>query len=131
MRRLPAVLGAVVVAVVAAVGIWIALPKATCACEPPPGSPVDGLVVEVTATGLTNVTGFALRPYDYPTTLVFTMGPLENPTAFSPGHLKEHQATGTPVRVWFSLQANGQRVVYRLEDAPEPSPSVAAPASSP
>ena len=124
MRRFAAIAG---VAVLAAVAIWIALPKASCACEPVPGSPVDGIVIEVTATGLTNVKSFRLKPADYPVAIEFTLGPLENATQFAPGHLKEHQATGTPVRVYFTLQ-NGQRVVYRLEDAPVPSP---VPSSSP
>lgn len=128
MTRNRLVLVGALVAVVAGVAIWVALPKATCACEPAPSSPVDGVVIEVTATGLTDVKSFRLRPYGYPADLDFNLGPLENATEFSPGHLKEHQATGTPVRVYFTL-AGGQRVVYRLEDAPVPSSSV--PSSSP
>jgi hypothetical protein len=98
---------------------------ATCACAPPP--PVDGVVVEVRATGLTEVQGFTLRPTTGGANLVFTLGPLENATQFPPGHLKEHEATGTPVRVYYT-SSNGQLVAYRLEDAPVSSP---VPSSSP
>jgi hypothetical protein len=45
------------------------------------------------------------------------MGPLENAAEFSPSHLSEHLATSEPVRAWFRVE-NGQRIVYRLEDAP-------------
>jgi hypothetical protein len=97
----------------------------TCACSLP--TPVDGVVVEVRATGLTEVQGFTLRPTRGGANLVFTLGPLENATQFPPGHLKEHEATGTPVRVYYT-SSNGQLVAYRLEDAPVSSP---VPSSSP
>jgi hypothetical protein len=102
-----------------------------CSCQPfsssPPVptpdvvSPVDGVVVSVDASGLTDVRGFVLRvssgfAFD------FVLGPLENPTAFPPGHLAEHQATSAPVRVYFHLDG-GKRVVYRLEDAVPVSPA--------
>jgi hypothetical protein len=103
-----------------------------CSCQPfsssPPVptpdvvSPVDGVVVSVDASGLTDVRGFVLRvsggfAFD------FVLGPLENPTQFPPGHLAEHLATSQPVRVYFLVQG-GKRVVYRLEDAvPSPAPS--------
>ena len=80
-------------------------------------SPVDGVVVAVDARSLTDIRGFTLRTaagrsFD------FTLGDLENATQFSPSHLKEHQATSLPIRVWFMVQ-DGERIAYRLEDAPE------------
>jgi hypothetical protein len=99
-----------------------------CACSslPPPSpdvaSPVEGVVVSVDASGLNDVHGFVLRAaggfaFD------FELGPLENPTQFPPGHLAEHLATSQPVRVYFLVQ-DGERVVYRLEDAvPSLAPS--------
>ena len=99
----------------------LALPRASCACTPtlPPAevqSPVDGIVIAVDASGLTQVHGFTLRTSDG-STLDFKLGTLENATEFSPSHLAEHQATSIQVRVYF-LDQNGERVVYRLEDAP-------------
>jgi hypothetical protein len=95
---------------------------ATCACVAPPSSPVDGVVISVNSTGLTDVHDFTLRTADG-FILTFELGQLENPTQFSPGHLKEHQATGSPVRVFFSRSSTGQLIVYRLEDAPVSSRS--------
>ena len=87
---------------------------------PDVASPVDGVVISVDASGLTDVRGFVLRAsggfsFD------FVLGPLENATEFPPGHLAEHQATSQPVRVYFRVE-NGRRVVYRLEDAVLSSP---------
>jgi hypothetical protein len=79
-------------------------------------SPVDGVVTAVEAVSLTDIRAFTLRTsggFAY----VFKLGPLENATAFSPSHLKEHQASSEPVRVWFRVE-NGERVAYRIEDAP-------------
>ena len=87
--------------------------------QPPPtpdvASPVEGVVVSVDATGLTNVRGFVLR-VSQAFAFEFEIGLLENPTEFPPGHLAEHQASSEPVRVHFRTQ-DGARVVYRLEDA--------------
>ena len=79
-------------------------------------SPVQGVVIAVDAASLTDVRGFTLRTsggfsFD------FTVGQLENEAQFSPSHLKEHQATSAPIRVWFRVES-GARVAYRLEDAP-------------
>ena len=84
-----------------------------------------GIVVSVASTGLTSVHGFTLRTTSGET-LEFTLGDLENPTQFAPGHLAEHQATSSPIRVSFRLE-NGSRVVYRLEDA---IPTASAPAAT-
>jgi hypothetical protein len=83
-------------------------------------SPLEGVIVAVRATSLSDVSGFTLRTPGG-SALEFKLGTLENPTSFPPGHLSEHQATSAPVLVYFRVE-NGERVVYRLEDAP-PSPS--------
>jgi hypothetical protein len=111
---------------------FVLFPRPACACTPSfPASPVDGIIVSVNATGLTDVQGFVLRPSGGAAPMTFTLGPLENPTQFPPGHLKAHEATGAPVRVYFTTDANGQFTAYRLEDAPVPSASPSAPSSSP
>ena len=45
----------------------------------------------------------------------FEIGDLENPVEFPPGHLREHMATSSRVRVFFQLEED-QLVVTRLED---------------
>jgi hypothetical protein len=78
-----------------------------------------GVVVEVDAASLTEVLGFTLRTPDG-RTVVFTVGPLENPAEFPPSHLSAHLASGEPVRVTYK-QGGPDRVAYRLEDAPRDS----------
>lgn len=91
------------------------------ACGPGPAttptiaSPLDGVVVAVDAVSLTDVRGFTVQVGMW--TVDFKLGPLENATQFSPSHLKEHQASSEPIRVWFRVE-NGDRVAYRIEDAP-------------
>jgi hypothetical protein len=87
-----------------------------------PSSPVDGVVLTIDATGLSQVQGFTLRTATGQT-LRFVLGTLENPTQFPPGHLAEHQANALPVRVFFVVDSSGAPVVYRLEDAPRASPA--------
>ena len=90
----------------------------TCACTPPPSypaSPVEGVVVAVSAPSLGQVTSFDVRLNDGGT-LHFTVGTLENPTEFPPSHLAEHQVSSQPVRVFYRTE-NGVHVAYRLEDA--------------
>jgi hypothetical protein len=79
-------------------------------------SPVAGIVVAVDSAGLDQVKGFTLRTNNGDT-LVFTIGTLDNADEFPPGHLKEHQASGSPVFVFFR-EENGQLVAYHIEDAP-------------
>lgn len=116
----------VLAAVVALVG-WFAFwgVVRTCACTPLPSfpvSPIEGIVVSVDSTGLGQVRGFDLRSKSG--TTHFQIGSLENPTEFTPGHLAEHQATSSPVRVYFRVEDGGHSaVVYRLEDAVLPTPS--------
>lgn len=93
-------------------------PTATAVATPDVQSPVDGVVIAVDAVSLTDVRGFTLRPTNGGGfSFVFKLGPLENATEFSPSHLKEHQASSEPIRVWFRVE-NGEHVAYRIEDAP-------------
>ena len=78
-------------------------------------SPAVGLLTGIDAEGLTRVTGFRLRT-DAGAEIPFRIGVLENGAEFPPGHLAEHMATTTRVRVFFR-EEGGERVVYRLEDA--------------
>jgi hypothetical protein len=87
-----------------------------------PPSPVDGLVLSVDSSGLTQVHGFTLRT-TAGDVLHFAVGNLENPTQFPPGHLAEHQANALPVRVYYVPGPEGALLVYRLEDAVSPSPT--------
>ena len=81
----------------------------------PPASPVVGVLVSVDSHGLADVRGFDLRLEDG-RVLNFTLGVFENPTEFPPGHLAEHLASSSPIRVFFRSEAGGL-VVYRIEDA--------------
>ncbi len=63
-------------------------------------SPVIGVLLTIDAKGLTDVKGFTLRTGDG-RELVFEIGTLENGAEFPPGHLAEHLAGSTPVRVFF------------------------------
>lgn len=87
--------------------------------SPTVASPVDGVVTAVDSAGLGNVKGFTLR-VPGGATIKMTLGTLENPTQFAPGHLAEHEATGSPIRVYFVRDADAL-MVYRLEDAPAPA----------
>lgn len=97
---------------------WSLLFSLSCACTPDPsrGSPMNGVVVSVDSAALGQVREFTLRMVDGEE-FTFILGELDNPTAFPPAHLAEHQATSQPVRVFFT-ESNGVRVAYRLEDAP-------------
>ncbi len=46
----------------------------------------------------------------------FRIGVLENGAEFPPGHLAEHLASSTPVRVFFRVEGP-DLIVYRIEDA--------------
>ncbi len=80
-----------------------------------PASPVTGVLTDIEATGLTTVTAITLRTADGVQT-TFRIGVLENGAEFPPGHLTEHMATSSPVRVYFRDE-DGTPVVYRIEDA--------------
>jgi len=130
--------GTVAVLAALAVGLVLAVAVAGCAATPtakpslgpvatasieipasgsptPVTSPVTGVLLTIDAKGLTDVKGFTLRTGDG-RELAFEIGTLENGAAFPPGHLAEHLAGSTPVRVYFHSDG-GRLVVYRLEDA--------------
>ena len=96
-------------------------PSVTPGVPTPPPSPVDGIIVAIDGSGLSDVRGFTLRLVDG-STIAFRLGQLENPTQFPPGHLKEHEATSVAVRVFFVIGPDGP-TAYRLEDAPGASPA--------
>ena len=77
-------------------------------------SPVTGRLTKIDAEGLTKVKGFTLR-LDDGTEVPFTIGVLENGAQFPPGHLAEHMASSSAVKVFFRDEG-GAHVVYRLED---------------
>jgi hypothetical protein len=83
-----------------------------------PASPVDGILIDIDSEGLSRVTAFTLRTNDGQE-VTFRIGTLENGDQFPPGHLAEHLATSSPVRVFFR-QDGADLVAYRLEDAPGP-----------
>ena len=110
MSRRPAT----AVALVVTVGLLVGSCAPASTSPPSPTSPVVGVVISVDSAGLNDVHGFELRTAAG-LTLKFEIGVLENATEFPPGHLKEHIATSSAVRVFFHV--DGPRlVVYRLED---------------
>ena len=111
--------GAVAVAALLAVVLLVG------ACDtgstPPSGSlaplvsPVTGVLTHIESQGLSKVTAFTLRTADGRETR-FLIGILENGAQFPPGHLAEHMANASPVRVFFRDDGAGNLVAYRLED---------------
>lgn len=82
----------------------------------PPGTQtVEGVIVSVDSAGLTDVKGFELRATDS-TRLAFSLERLQNGVEFPPGHLVEHQAGASPVRVWYTTEGDVHYAI-RLEDA--------------
>jgi hypothetical protein len=114
VRRLLAALAVAVVLGVAAVFI-VTRPTGQ---NPPtiPPSPVDGVVVRVDSSGLNAVRSFTLRTTDG-SQLKFDLSQLQNGSEFPPGHLSEHAATATPVRVDFRVDGTTLLATH-LEDAP-------------
>ena len=86
-----------------------------------PASPVAGVVVGIESSGLNGIHAFSLRT-SAGRIVRFTLGNLDNPTQFPPGHLAEHQLTSIPVLAFFKVDGPNL-VVYHLEDAPIASPS--------
>ena len=79
-----------------------------------PTSPVSGIITNVRSQGLDRVLGFTIRTTSGEL-VTFVVGRLDDPAAFPPGHLAEHQASLQPVIVYFTVVA-GQLVVYHLAD---------------
>jgi hypothetical protein len=84
---------------------------------------VEGIVIDIVASGPVEVSRFTLRTADG-TAMDFDVGPLEvGDGAFPADHLGEHRLTAEPVAVVYR-DDGGRRVAIRLEDAgPAPSPS--------
>ena len=82
----------------------------------PQGEQAVGIVSSIDSGGLTNVRGFTLLTPDG-RELEFAIGTLENGAQFPPGHLAEHQALASPIRVWYRTEGGGL-VAFRLEDSP-------------
>ncbi len=82
---------------------------------PPDAQEAVGVVTSIESEGLADVRGFTLRQRDG-AELEFTIGRLENGAEFPPGHLAEHQATVTAIRVFYRDEGDA-RVVFRMEDA--------------
>jgi len=74
-----------------------------------------GVVVAVESVSLADVRGFTIRTPDG-RVVVFRVGTLENGAEFPPGHLGEHQATASPIRVTYRDEG-ADHVAIRLEDA--------------
>jgi hypothetical protein len=83
--------------------------------EAPQGEDAVGIVSSIDSEGLTNVRGFTLLMPDG-RELEFAIGTLENGAEFPPGHLAEHQALASPIRVWYRTEGDAL-VAFRLEDA--------------
>lgn len=82
---------------------------------PPNAEQVTGVIVKVDSASLTDVHGFTLRTAAN-AQMVFVLDRLENGKDFPPGHLVEHQASSSPVLVWYRTE-NGVNYAIRLEDA--------------
>ena len=94
----------------------------TSNARPPGTESVEGVIVSVDSAGLTDVKSFELLAADG-STLTFSLERLENGASFAPGHLVEHQASASPVRVWYRSDG-GVLYAIVLEDA---LPASAAP----
>jgi hypothetical protein len=106
----------VVIALTAAAAILLGQTRTPTSTAPPGTIAVDGIIVSVDSAGLTDVKGFDLRTADG-ATLTFSLERLENGATFPPGHLVEHQAGASPVRVWY-VTDGGVDYAIQLEDAP-------------
>src|SRR5262249_22688568 len=91
-----------------------ASPASSPTADSIPASPIVGVVIRVENAGLNDVQSFQLRTNDG-RTYQFKIGELENPTQFPSGHLREHMATSSMVRVLFRVSGD-LLVAYRLED---------------
>ena len=115
----------IVTALALALALTLVFAVALAACggpAPSPGaqasgplvSPVTGRLTRIDAAALTRVKGFTMRLSDG-SEVAFVVGTLENGGQFPPGHLAEHMASSSAVKVFFRDEG-GAHVVYRLED---------------
>ena len=85
-------------------------------CGPPTQS-AAGIVVAVDQVSLTEVRSFTLRTEDGDV-LTFRVGAVDlSNGGFPANHLREHMTTASAVAVAYT-EADGERVVVRLVDAP-------------
>jgi len=110
------VLFAVVVAVTGVAAIILSETSTPNPDAPPGTTAVVGVIVAVDSQGLGDVRGFTLRETGG-ALQDFDLRAYESGSEFPPGHLAEHQATATPVRVWYR-EEGGVGLAIRLEDAP-------------
>jgi hypothetical protein len=108
-RRLALLIGIVVVAVG---GLAAAILART-----PAEQSETGWVQSIEDRSLTQIDSFTLRTADG-RTLDFRVGRvIIDATSFPPGHLREHRLLNQPVVVSYR-EEQGERVVFRLQDAP-------------
>ena len=89
---------------------------AGCGGPSAPTSSLTGVVVAVRSGAGLEVEAFSVRTPEG-TTLEFQVGPLDlHSGGFPASHLREHQATSEPVRVFFRREGP-MLVATRLEDA--------------
>lgn len=79
-------------------------------------SSVVGVIVGVDGGSLDDVRGFTLRTSSDGELLDFSLEALQNATEFPPAHLGEHQATATPVVVYYRA-SGGTLYAIRVDDA--------------
>jgi hypothetical protein len=120
MSRLPVlriVLAVVVVvaAVSAPLAWWFTRTEVTC-----------GIVIGIDQASITDVRSFSVRTPEGVTTSFLVVPARLAPTAFVPGHLREHRALATPVCVTFR-PAESPAVALDLQDAAEPGESAPNP----
>jgi hypothetical protein len=120
MSRLPAlrIVLAVVVVVVALgapVAWWFTRTDVTC-----------GVVIDIEQASITDVRSFSLRTSSGVTSSFAIVPTRLAPTAFVPGHLREHRALATPVCVTFR-PAESPAVALDLRDQLVAAPSTSAP----
>ena len=106
-------LAVIVVAVAVAAAVFGGTADNPAAAQ---GEQAVGIVSSIDSEGLTNVRGFTLLTPDG-RELEFAIGTLENGAQFPPGHLAEHQALASPIRVWYRTE-DGALIAFRLEDSP-------------
>jgi hypothetical protein len=105
----------VVVALGAPVAWWFTRTEVSC-----------GVVIDIEQASITDVRSFSLRTSVGVTTSYAIVSARLAPTAFVPGHLREHRALATPVCVTFR-PAESPAVALDLQDQPVPAASTAPP----
>jgi hypothetical protein len=104
--RLVAAVVIVAAAVGAPVAWWFTRTEVTC-----------GVVIDIEQASITDVRSFSVRsPHGVMSSFEIVPARLA-PTAFVPGHLREHRALATPVCVTFR-PADSPAVALDLQDAP-------------